>query len=113
MLGPTSVNSLGDAKYVVTGAKGQLGKELCQTLGPSCSGADATELDICDKQVVGDFLRRHNPRVVINCAAYTAVDRAEEEPAAATVLNAELPAYRHWQRPQEHLENADLRYGKQ
>ncbi|MCA9216908.1 MAG: dTDP-4-dehydrorhamnose reductase [Planctomycetales bacterium] len=72
------MNAHGDCEYVVTGAKGQLGSEMCRILGQSCRGQGFAELDICDKQLVTGYLHRHKPRVVINCAAYTAVDQAED-----------------------------------
>ena len=76
-------------KLLVTGARGQLGGELLAQ-GPPAGwrvvGVDLPELDICDGQQVGDLLAAVRPDILINAAAYTAVDRAEaEEPAADRV----------------------------
>lgn len=51
------------------------------------------DLDIGAADAVRDCVRRHRPSVIINAAAYTAVDRAESEPAAAQKINAEGPAH--------------------
>ncbi|MFC1757887.1 dTDP-4-dehydrorhamnose reductase [Planctomycetota bacterium] len=68
----------GTAEYLVTGSGGQLGSELCRQLGDRCRGIDVDELDITDRRKVQKTLAQYRPRVVINTAAYTAVDRAEE-----------------------------------
>ncbi len=84
-------------KIWVTGAKGQLGTELysqhsklrqCEFLF-----TDIEEMDLTQKKAVMDFVRNENPDVIINCAAYTAVDKAEEEPEKAFLLNRDIPAY--------------------
>lgn len=78
-------------KICVLGASGQLGKEL---LLPSRSqhlmiGFDEKECDITARDAVRDVLSREEPDVVINAAAYTAVDKAEEERALAFAVNDE------------------------
>ena len=78
-------------KIIVTGSKGQLGRSI-QELSSGYTGltfvfTDIEELDICDTEQVDAFLTSENPAVVINCAAYTAVDKAEKEAALAEKIN--------------------------
>ena len=80
-------------KILVTGSKGQLGSEL-QKLAGNYPGyrflfTDIDELDITDASAVRCFFERERPEVVINCAAYTAVDQAEDHEDTARLLNAE------------------------
>jgi dTDP-4-dehydrorhamnose reductase len=79
---------------LVTGAAGQLGRELADRVpeGWQTHFLDREALDIGDAAVVSACLDRLRPHLVINAAAYTAVDRAEQEPAAAAAVNAEGPA---------------------
>ena len=75
---------------LVTGANGQLGNEM-RILG-SASGnryiyTDVAELDITDADAVGRFFDGNDIDVVVNCAAYTNVDRAEEDEATARRIN--------------------------
>ena len=72
----------------VTGAAGQLGRELCRLLGPRGTGLPRAALDISQPQQVQAVLERLRPAAVINCAAWTAVDRAETEFPAALEANA-------------------------
>ncbi len=81
---------------LVTGSKGQLGSEI-HALAPeyphfSFVFTDVEELDITDERMVREFFEREEPDVVINCAAYTAVDRAEEEPEMAWRINRDAVA---------------------
>ena len=78
-----------DAEYLITGSGGQLGSELCRQLNTTCRGIDVDELDITDRTSVQQTLRSCRPRVVINTAAYTAVDRAEEDSEICKRVNAE------------------------
>lgn len=78
-------------KILVTGAKGQLGSEL-NVLSKNYSQfewffADRTELDLCDLGKLSSKLSSINPQFIVNCAAHTAVDRAESELELANVLN--------------------------
>lgn len=78
-------------KILVTGAGGQLGYDVCRELdrrGIEHKGIDRTDLDICDKQAVEAYLLAYAPEAVIHCAAYTAVDKAEEEPDVCLAVNA-------------------------
>jgi dTDP-4-dehydrorhamnose reductase len=76
---------------LVTGASGQLGSEI-RELSTRYSGyefifTDTGELDITDSGATEAFVAEARPSWVINCAAYTAVDRAEEEEIQATRIN--------------------------
>jgi dTDP-4-dehydrorhamnose reductase len=80
-------------KVLVTGANGQLGNELRKLAGVSQDSefifTDVDELNITNEDEVNKFIEKHPVRFLINCAAYTAVDRAEDEPAIAYLLNAD------------------------
>lgn len=82
-------------KIVVTGANGQLGSEIRMAAGsfPTLEilYTDYDTLDITDEGALEGFLERERPDFLVNCAAYTAVDRAEEEPDMALELNARAP----------------------
>lgn len=68
-------------KIIVTGARGQLGSDVVLELkrrGHNAVGIDVEELDITDKNAVESFICDENPDAVIHCAAWTAVDAAEE-----------------------------------
>lgn len=81
---------------LVTGANGQLGSEM-QRLGMLSPNryifTDVNELDITDECAVRDFVAANNVEVIVNCAAYTNVDRAEGDEAAATLINATAAGY--------------------
>ena len=69
-------------RVLVTGAKGQLGYDVLRRLeknGIDHLGIDIQECDITDKNQVSDTLTDYRPDVVVHCAAYTAVDKAEDE----------------------------------
>lgn len=72
---------------LITGANGQLGTELSGLL-PNAILTDAKELDITNKNMVSRFVKRHNIDTIINCAAYTAVDAAEDNVIDAVKINA-------------------------
>ncbi len=76
---------------LVTGAKGQLGSEI-QDLAPLHPNdhfifTDVEELDICDHKAVEAFIEENAIGTIINCAAYTAVDKAESERELADKIN--------------------------
>ena len=81
---------------LVTGARGQLGTELKSELERRVPGVtdyiDREELDLTDAKAVDAFVRRGDYSHIINCAAYTNVDMAEEDPQSAMTLNASAPA---------------------
>ena len=84
-------------KILITGADGQLGRELRHLLDGDdrfeATYTDVAELDITDAAAVNAFVGDLQPAYVVNCAAYTAVDRAEDDEAVATRLNTD--AVRH------------------
>ena len=73
--------------YLVTGAAGQLGTELRVLLKDSAIYVDRNELDISSETDVRRFLQKNSFDCIINCAAYTAVDKAEDEPLLADAIN--------------------------
>jgi dTDP-4-dehydrorhamnose reductase len=81
-------------KILLTGRTGQLGWELERTLAPlgEVTAVDSAQLDLRDGAVIRRHLRDIRPDIIINAAAYTAVDKAEEEPDAAWAINAAAPA---------------------
>ena len=79
-------------KILVTGAKGQLGTDvMCELLsrGHEAVGIDIDEADITDRADIMRAVTETAPQAVIHCAAWTAVDAAEDDPAAARRVNAE------------------------
>lgn len=75
---------------VVTGGGGQLGRELVRALprGWRVEAPGSAALDITDRAGLRRYLEQQRPRVVVNAAAYTAVDRAEQDEARALAVNA-------------------------
>ena len=76
---------------LVTGANGQLGSEMRRLGAISPNNyifTDIAELDITDQSAVAKFVATNGVNVIINCAAYTNVDKAEDEPALAELINA-------------------------
>lgn len=82
---------------LVTGCNGQLGNEiqLLEKENPQHKffNTDVAELDITDTAAIYAFVTDHAIDGIINCAAYTAVDKAESNKELCTLLNAEAPAY--------------------
>ena len=78
---------------LVTGCKGQLGTELQKIASVEHQWffTDVDTLDICDKAAVETCFEDNNIDACINCAAYTAVDKAEDEPELATLINSFAP----------------------
>ena len=75
---------------LVTGAHGQLGQDIvdqCTIRGIECNAASSKTLDITDRKSVNVMVTTLNPDVIFNCAAYNAVDRAEEEWKKAFCVN--------------------------
>ena len=78
-------------KVLVTGSQGQVGSEMAK-LGDAdfrVSAFDRLGLDITNRDQIERRLDETDPDLVVNCAAYTAVDRAEDEPALAHLVNAD------------------------
>ena len=79
------------SKILVTGANGQLGSELKDLLSlypnDTFIFTDVAELDICNHMAVKEFIVNNCINTIINCAAYTAVDKAESEPELADQIN--------------------------
>lgn len=80
-------------KILLFGAAGQLGMELRRNLGllGTVVPVDRAEGDISDPRVISGQIRRVKPALIVNAAAYTAVDKAEAEPEAARLANAVAP----------------------
>ena len=72
--------------YLITGANGQLGTELSKLL-PNAIKSDVDTLDITDTKAVDEFVKKNKIDTIINCAAYTAVDKAEDNKDLATAIN--------------------------
>jgi dTDP-4-dehydrorhamnose reductase len=73
---------------VVLGANGQLGQAFLRKLGHDCRPVERDELDLANLTAIEPWMRRAAPDLVINCAAYTAVDDAETDVDAARTVNA-------------------------
>ena len=81
-------------KILLLGKDGQVGHELCRTL-PALGGVvalDRPEIDFERPDTLAELVRREAPDVIVNAAAYTAVDRAEAEPDRARLVNADAVA---------------------
>jgi len=79
-------------RLLVTGAAGMLGQEVvaaAQRLGHEVAAWDLPECDLTDERATLDAVRRLEPRAVVNCAAYTNVDKAESDEGAAERVNAD------------------------
>lgn len=81
-------------KLLITGCNGQLGWELARTLAPlgEITATDRATLDLSKPETIAPILRALKPDVILNTAAYTAVDQAESERALATAINTTAPA---------------------
>jgi len=75
-------------KILITGANGQLGSELRRQAKCEAAAADLPELDITNLPQFRSFAALHKPDAIINCAAYTNVDKCEEDKDAAFAVNA-------------------------
>ncbi|MEW9917985.1 dTDP-4-dehydrorhamnose reductase [Marimonas sp. MJW-29] len=74
---------------LVLGKTGQVARELALLPGTACIGRDEADLRVPEQ--CSSAIHAHVPSAVINAAAYTAVDKAEEEEALATLINADAP----------------------
>lgn len=82
---------------LITGCNGQLGNEIqiLEEVNPQHTffNTDVSELDITNQLAIDQFIQENKIDGIINCAAYTAVDKAESNKQLCTALNAEAPAY--------------------
>ena len=80
-------------RVLLTGRNGQVGWELERSLGPlgELIATDRAVLDLADPESIRRAVREARPAVIVNAAAYTAVDRAEAEPDDARRINAAAP----------------------
>ncbi|OYW63633.1 MAG: dTDP-4-dehydrorhamnose reductase [Hydrogenophilales bacterium 12-64-13] len=80
-------------KILLTGANGQVGWELRRTLGAlgEIVALDSRLMDLADAEAVRNTVRSIAPAIIVNPAAYTAVDKAESEPERAHAVNAVAP----------------------
>lgn len=85
--------SLKAAKILLTGASGQVGSALARTLAPMAEvhALPRHQLDLLSEGNLRAAMAHFKPDIVINAAAYTAVDQAEMEPALAFAVNADAP----------------------
>lgn len=77
-------------KVLVTGFKGQLGYDVIKVLESRnilCKGVDLDDFDLTDEKDVSDYVHRYAPTVVIHCAAYTAVDKSEDNKEVSNAVN--------------------------
>lgn len=82
------------ATILVTGSKGQLGNELQELAKQTIHTwhfTDVAELDICNPIAIAGFMSEHTCDFVINCAAYTAVDKAETDTTSVYAINTDAP----------------------
>ena len=78
--------------WLVLGANGQLGQELINLLKSKnikAIGTDQKEIDFAKPNEIAEKLKKLNPSHIVNCGAYTQVDKAEEEPELANLINAQ------------------------
>jgi len=80
-------------KILLTGKNGQVGWELAQSLAPlgEVMACDRSALDLANPDRITAVIRDTRPDIIVNAAAYTAVDKAESEPDLAHAINAEAP----------------------
>ena len=86
-------NTEHDLKILVTGKNGQVGFELQRALAPlgEIVAVDQAACNLADPEAVRELVRRVAPDVIVNPAAYTAVDKAESDAATALAVNAQAP----------------------
>lgn len=83
-------------KIVITGARGQLGTHLDMLSKNSANkwlAIDVAELDLTDKEAVSRFFDTEKPDIIVNCAAYTNVDKAEDDAECAELINKTAVSY--------------------
>jgi len=82
------------ARILLFGANGQVGWELRRALMPlgELTAVTRKDCDLSDKDVLAAAIRSNRPGIIVNAAAYTAVDRAEEDAGTAASINTDAPA---------------------
>ena len=78
-------------RIAITGANGQVGRRLCEHFGAAALPLTRAELDLGEHQLIGKKLQLMRPSAIINAAAYTDVEGAEDNEAEAFRLNANAP----------------------
>lgn len=81
-------------KVLVTGVKGQLGYDVCKVLegrGVEHRGVDIDDFDVTDAAATRAYITAYRPDAVIHCSAWTAVDKAEDEPDKVRAVNGDGP----------------------
>ena len=82
-------------KILITGCNGQLGNEMQllekENLQHTYFNTDVAELDITNEEAINRFVEENEIDGIVNCAAYTAVDKAEENQELCMKLNATAP----------------------
>ncbi len=83
-------------RILITGANGQLGQDFQKLLSkeeitffPTDFGTELEDLDITDRQAIADYIQKNDINLIINCAAYNAVDKAETDKNTAFKINSE------------------------
>jgi dTDP-4-dehydrorhamnose reductase len=82
------------SKILLTGSRGQVGWELARSLSTlgEVIALDSSRLNLTDAEAIRRAVTEIRPRIIVNPAAHTAVDKAESEPDLAHALNATAPA---------------------
>ena len=84
-------------KFLITGCKGQLGYDIARELEERGEfeylAIDKEEMDITDREQVFEVVKKYNPDVIFHCAAWTAVDKAEDMEEIVTKINVDGPKY--------------------
>lgn len=79
-------------RVLVTGFNGQLGYDVIKELdlrGIECKGVDLQDFDITDRDQTLEYVKSYNPDVLVHCAAYTAVDKAEDDEETCRKVNVD------------------------
>jgi dTDP-4-dehydrorhamnose reductase len=85
-----AANDSGRSGWLIVGAGGMVGHDLRDELtsrGETVVALTKSDLDITNSRAVSHLVREHRPAVIVNCAAYTKVDQAEQEESVANAIN--------------------------
>ena len=82
-------------RILLTGKNGQIGWELQRTLATvgEVFAVDRSDMDLTNPDAIRRIVRQTKPAIIVNAAAYTAVDEAESEPDLAMVVNGTAPGF--------------------